>query len=505
MQYRGSLAQNEAVAQRDEVAVGKPGLSGHRSAHVVSRRAVTFEPDPTSVGQARRVLREVLAETGNADLGDVAELAASEVVTNAVLHAHTRIELTVEVLPERVRVEVRDFNPILPTERNYDSQATTGRGMALVSALSSGRGVVSLGNDGKIVWFDLTTTPGPEPSEDELLATWGDADWDVEARETEDWTLADPTDEAVANRSAWEPDPVDMQLLCVPPTLWLAAREHHDALLRELVLHLAEHDHDTDFAAAGALDLAGADLARGIISTYLMAAVESAAHEGASSSLPEGHPTTLRWIPDAIDLNMSMPPRMAAAFVALQDALDAAERLAGAGRLLVRPGLPEIVAVRDWVCEQVQSQVSGVPASPWPGTAQERFETSVHAGVDPDWDLDVVLASGRGVVAADDANRIIGISEPLAAQLGWQPSELVGRRVVALIPPSLREAHVAGFTRHLTTGEAHALGVPLTLPVLHADGHEIRCRFLVEQAAPRGRRAVYLAWIDAVQPSDGAV
>jgi PAS domain S-box-containing protein len=228
-------------------------------------------------------------------------------------------------------------------------------------------------------------------------------------------------------------------------------------------------------------------------------------HEDSTSALPAGHPTTLRWIPDAIDLHLSLPPHMGAAFAALQDALDVAERLAVADKLLVRPGLPEIVAVRDWVCEQIQSQVSGVPATPWPGTSQERFETSTHAGTDPDWDLGAVLSSGRGVVAADDANRIIGISEPLAAHLGWRPEELVGRRVVTLIPPSLREAHVAGFTRHLTTGEAHALGVPLTLPVLHADGREVVCRFLVEQAAPRGHRAVYLAWIDPVEPVDRAI
>ncbi len=63
-----------------------------------------------------------------------------------------------------------------------------------------------------------------------------------------------------------------------------------------------------------------------------------------------------------------------------------------------------------------------------------------------------MLTSGRGVVAADDANRIIAIRDPLAELPGWRPGDLVGRRVVTLIPPALREAHVAGFTRHLTTG-----------------------------------------------------
>lgn len=473
------LAHYESVSQRGDATVGKPpAVAGHGSAGVLRRRAVTFEPEPSSVGQARRVLHEVLTEAGKAEWADVASLAVSELVTNAVLHAHTRIELTIEVQPGRTRVEVRDFNPIMPAERDYDSQATTGRGMALVSALTSSCGVLSLGGDGKIVWFDLAMHES-EQSEDDLLAAWDDADWDVQLLE--------------ADVSTSELKPAEVELLRLPPTLWLAARQHHDALLRELVLYLAEHD---DVNA----DLASADLARGTVSASVLAATEHTEAGTTASALPEGHPTPLRWIQRAIDLHLSMPPNMGSAFAALQDALDAAERLAVADKLLVRPGLPEVVAVRDWVCEQVQSQLNGVPASPWPGTAQERFETSVHGRADPDWDLAAVLSSGRGVIAADDANRIIGISESLATRLGWKPDELVGQRIVTLIPPVLREAHVAGFTRHLTTGEAHVLGVPLTLPVLHNDGHEIPCRFLVEQAAPRNRRAVYLAWITPVEP-----
>ena len=88
------------------------------------------------------------------------------------------------------------------------------------------------------------------------------------------------------------------------------------------------------------------------------------------------------------------------------------------------------------------------------------------------------------------------MSRPLAAALGWEVQDLVGRRVVTLIPGHLREAHVAGFTRHLTTGEAHVLDVPLTLPVLHADGSEVQATFLVQRAPISRGRAIYLAWIE---------
>jgi PAS domain S-box-containing protein len=99
-------------------------------------------------------------------------------------------------------------------------------------------------------------------------------------------------------------------------------------------------------------------------------------------------------------------------------------------------------------------------------------------------------------VASDEANRIVAVSRSLADALGWAVEDLVGRRVVTLIPPRLREAHVAGFTRHLTTGEAHVLDVPLTLPVLCADGSEMTADFLVQQAPTGAGRFVYLAWID---------
>lgn len=55
---------------------------------------------------------------------------------------------------------------------------------------------------------------------------------------------------------------------------------------------------------------------------------------------------------------------------------------------------------------------------------------------------------------------------------------------------------MAGFSRHLSTGQAYALGVPLELPVLRSDGSEVMCHFLVERAPANGGRAVYVAWVD---------
>lgn len=92
-------------------------------------------------------------------------------------------------------------------------------------------------------------------------------------------------------------------------------------------------------------------------------------------------------------------------------------------------------------------------------------------------------------------NRIVAVSRSLADELGWAPDDLVRRRVVALIPHRLQEAHVAGFTRHLSIGASLVLDVPLSLPVLTADGTEVTADLLIQRAPASPGRAVYLAWI----------
>ncbi|MCU1589033.1 MAG: putative sensor protein, partial [Frankiales bacterium] len=177
-------------------------------------------------------------------------------------------------------------------------------------------------------------------------------------------------------------------------------------------------------------------------------------------------------------------------------------RLAAGGHLLIRPALPEIVALRDWACEQVLAQAHDVLPTPWAGADHPRFiDPAVvqHTAPVPAWDAELVTSSVRSVVAADDNNRLVAVSGPAAAMLGWDAAELTGRRVVTIVPPSMREAHVAGFTRHLTTGETHVLGVALQLPVLRADGTEILCSFMIERAAAEVGRAVYVAWLDPVE------
>ena len=444
-------------------------------------------PEPSSAGAARRLVREVLREADRSEWADAGELAVSEVVTNATLHAHTEIVVHVAAYVDELCVEVSDRSGLLPRQRAYSDAdgATTGRGLALVAAVSRSCGVRRLdGGGGKVVWFCVGGDDGDgdgqvavDPAAGETaLATWSDVD-----------------DELPAGTAATR----TVTLRSMPATLWLGAVQHHDTLLRELVLHLADHQ-------IPGVDFAAADRARAIVTRRLLSAIEEARRHGlVRPPVPDGHPTPLPWVPHHLDLVLQVDPAEASTFAGLQDVLDLAEALADAGELLARPGLPEVIAVRDWACEQVISQLAGATPLAWPGTADERFEVA-PAGVDvaaPEEELVAVTATDACIVAADDANRIVAVSAHMAELVGWAPGDLVGRRVVVLIPPQLREAHVAGFSRHLSTGVSHIIGVPLELPVLHREGHELRCRLTLDQRTTRANRNLYLATIEPVAPS----
>ena len=454
------------------------------------RSVLPLPATPRSAGDARRFVRGRLADMGHDAWSDAASLAASELVTNAVLHAHTEVELAVVTAADHVRIEVRDDNPALPAARSYDDHATTGRGLELVAAVSDSHGVESLGQAGKVVWCCISGSALDDPDGGPASA-WDDA---VEVTDV-------PAQEPVA-------DAVPVVLHRMPATLWLAAREHHDALLREMALlrvSAAPADRSD-------VDVAAVDAARAQVDAAVDAELERARQQGrAAVPLPQYHPGALPAVPPTMDLQLQVRPDDAAAFAVLQDALDEGERLAVTDRLLVRPGLPEVVAVRDWACEQVIAQVAGSPAAPWPGADDDRFATdpsatdSPRTAVPSGWDDALVRESGVGAIAVDEANRVVAVSRPLAELLGWEASDLVGRRVVAIVPKRYREAHVAGFSRHLSTGDARALGVDLQLPVLRADGTEVDCRFLIESTPTPGGTVVYLAWIspleDAQPPS----
>ncbi|MFC9340865.1 ATP-binding protein [Streptomyces sp. NPDC057020] len=111
--------------------------------------------DLTAVPEVRHALRELLRKWGGPGASDVAELLTSELVTNALIHTEHGAVVTATVVPEQLRVEVRDFVPgIAPPPVPPADDGTHGRGLILVEALADSWGVENHGV-GKVVWFEL--------------------------------------------------------------------------------------------------------------------------------------------------------------------------------------------------------------------------------------------------------------------------------------------------------------------------------------------------------------
>jgi len=145
----------------DDVAllVGRLTSAAEQSRQVTRR----LPPTPASVFLARRFTTQMLdAWEVVGGIAEAAELVISELVTNAARHSEDPIEVRLSCVDELLRIEVEDTSHRMPAElpamEDVDSEATGGRGLPLVAAMSSRWGVESEGLS-KCVWaeFDLPT------------------------------------------------------------------------------------------------------------------------------------------------------------------------------------------------------------------------------------------------------------------------------------------------------------------------------------------------------------
>jgi anti-sigma regulatory factor (Ser/Thr protein kinase) len=85
-----------------------------------------------------------------------------ELAANAVLHARCPFEVSVEVVPSGLRVEVADANPRVPWISVVRTGALSGRGLQIVDELSEHWGVLQLSDarhGAKVVWAELACRP----------------------------------------------------------------------------------------------------------------------------------------------------------------------------------------------------------------------------------------------------------------------------------------------------------------------------------------------------------
>ena len=117
-----------------------------------SRRA-RFPPEPESVADVRRFLRESLGDVDPERVHDAA-LLASEVAANVVEHAHTDYEVRIWLADQVLRVEIADGSSVIPAVTDLAVDAERGRGLHLLASIARAWGVEE-SPTGKDVWFEL--------------------------------------------------------------------------------------------------------------------------------------------------------------------------------------------------------------------------------------------------------------------------------------------------------------------------------------------------------------
>jgi serine phosphatase RsbU (regulator of sigma subunit)/anti-sigma regulatory factor (Ser/Thr protein kinase) len=131
--------------------------------HLVASAA--YQPEPAAAAAARRFVRQTLLSWSIAErspeadrLVDDAVLLTSELVTNAVVHAGTMLDVTCRMASGELEIAVRDRHPArsLPDIPQAASMsAERGRGLLLPSALASSWGV-TYARTAKAVWFRMS-------------------------------------------------------------------------------------------------------------------------------------------------------------------------------------------------------------------------------------------------------------------------------------------------------------------------------------------------------------
>jgi serine/threonine-protein kinase RsbW len=116
-----------------------------------------FEADSEAPRLARQWVRRLVGATLAPVALDDVLVMVSELATNAVRHGGGGFDVVVTPTRGELRIEVLDASPAIPQAQWVPAGATSGRGLAIVDALSESWGVTALEGGGKAVWFEVLT------------------------------------------------------------------------------------------------------------------------------------------------------------------------------------------------------------------------------------------------------------------------------------------------------------------------------------------------------------
>jgi serine phosphatase RsbU (regulator of sigma subunit) len=265
-----------------------------------------------------------------------AELVMGELVTNAALHGEAPITVRV-LLDGWVRVEVEDARRAAPIVPRKNTEAMTGRGLAMVAALSSGWGMELAAGGGKVVWAELGRNGArpeqasqPEVDIEVLMAAWSESEPGAGT--------------------------YSVRLGAVSTELLLSAKAHIDNVVRELTL-LREGE------ASSGVELAPEMMALIQTVTVDFADARAEIKRQATSAAARGELIT--------NLELHLTPAAADAGERYLAALDEADRHARSAHLLTLAPPPVHRMFRRWYVQSIVDQLRAPsrreePVSPRP-------------------------------------------------------------------------------------------------------------------------------------------
>lgn len=297
----------------------------------LNRPALPLGTGPRGVQDARRWVVRTCLDIGRPDLVECAELAVSELVTNALLHGAPPIQLKVCGTREHPRVEVRDASTEPPRPRAQaavggDLPLTGGRGLSIVARGCEAWGT-DIEDDGKVVWF----TPAPHfvdgPGRSPLI-----------------------TGDEAARRPSRRTDLVEIEVRNVPIAAYLGCQHHYAELRREIRL----------LALANATDAPLAESLNRVFSKLDQPLRNGQAAEQIESARAAGHRHA--------DLHLLIDRGAAHHVTRLLELLDLADALCREQRLRSLARSADQRRFQAWFLGEFARQAAGEQPLPWPLT-----------------------------------------------------------------------------------------------------------------------------------------
>jgi len=302
-----------------------------------------LEPIVESTPKARHWVTELLRDVPT-EVTECAALLTSELATNAVLHAATPFTVTLHLMADRIRIDVADGSSVVPSIKDYATDAATGRGLTLFDTLASDWGVQPV-IGGKIVWFELPVDYTVMP------ARISDGTFRFDLVGFVSAELHEIVDKAPR---------VKVDLLGIPVAALQKASEEYEALFRELRL-MKEH---------GASNPAATSILPERLSTLLTEV--GTRFNGFGPGVDESWQQVVDSKASTYDWHLDLPTSAVRPCEYFDAMLDEADEFGQVARLLTLPASAQSVAVRRWFLAEIIAQLRGEAPIPWADSQAHR-------------------------------------------------------------------------------------------------------------------------------------